>query len=117
MQDNTIELRDITLSYGSSNHPVLDGVNITVSRGSIYGLLGPSGCGKTSVLKVSCVFTCCPLNLTAVYFQIILGLIKPGSGSIVVQSKSAIPGPGVGVMPQNTALHLYFSLERQTGNY
>ena len=55
MQDNTIELRDITLSYGGSNHPVLDGVNITVCRGSIYGLLGPSGCGKTSVLKVFCV--------------------------------------------------------------
>ena len=84
MQDNTIELRDITLSYGGSNHPVLDGVNITVCRGSIYGLLGPIGCGKTSVLNLSCVFTRCQLNLTYVYFQIILGLIKPGSGSIVV---------------------------------
>ena len=72
------------LSYGGSNHPVLDGVNITVCRGSIYGLLGPIGCGKTSVLNLSCVFTRCQLNLTYVYFQIILGLIKPGSGSIVV---------------------------------
>ena len=43
-------------------------------------------------------------------FQVILGLIKPNSGSVVVRSNSAIPGPGVGVMPQNIALHLYFSV-------
>ena len=52
MADNIIELKEITLSYGHSLPPVLDGVNITIGRGSIYGLLGPSGCGKTSVLKV-----------------------------------------------------------------
>ena len=53
MADNIIELKGITLSFGSSLPPVLDGVNISISRGSIYGLLGPSGCGKTSLLKVS----------------------------------------------------------------
>ena len=52
MEDNTIELRDITLAFGRSSPPVLDGVNITIGRGSIYGLLGPSGCGKTTILKV-----------------------------------------------------------------
>ena len=56
MADNIIELRDITMSYGTSTRPVLDGVNITVGRGTIYGLLGPSGCGKTTVLKVFFVF-------------------------------------------------------------
>merc|ERR1711892_170235 len=92
MEDNTIELRDITLAYGRSNPPVLDGVNITIGRGSIYGLLGPSGRGKTTILKV------------------ILSLLKPDSGTVVVRCKSAIPGPGVGLMPQNVALHLYFSV-------
>src|ERR1700722_19451779 len=30
---------------------VLNGINLTVPAGTIYGLLGPSGCGKTSLLR------------------------------------------------------------------
>ena len=57
MQDPTIsiQLRSITHSYDARTRPVLDDVNITVMKGSIYCLLGPSGCGKTTVLKVFCV--------------------------------------------------------------
>ena len=42
-------LRDIVLSYGSN--VVIDGLNMKVEKGTIYGLLGPSGCGKTTLLK------------------------------------------------------------------
>jgi ABC-2 type transport system ATP-binding protein len=37
-------------------------------------------------------------------------MLKPGSGSVVVRSESAIHGPGVGLMPQNVDLHLYVSV-------
>lgn len=30
---------------------VHDGLNLTVNRGEIYGLIGPSGCGKTTLLR------------------------------------------------------------------
>ncbi len=37
-------------SYGEQ--VVLDGVDLTVPRGSVYGLLGPNGAGKTTIVKV-----------------------------------------------------------------
>ena len=29
----------------------LDGLNMNVQKGSVYGLIGPNGAGKTTVLK------------------------------------------------------------------
>ena len=48
-------LRDAYLHYGSGKKkvPVLIGLDMTIPRGAIYGLLGPSGCGKTTLL--SCI--------------------------------------------------------------
>jgi iron complex transport system ATP-binding protein len=46
------------LSYGYSSGRrdarsfTLDGVSVTVERGSLTGLLGPNGCGKTTLLKL-----------------------------------------------------------------
>ena len=34
----------------------LDGVNIKVNEGEIFGLLGPNGAGKTTLIKVLCTF-------------------------------------------------------------
>ncbi len=44
-----LELRDIKLSYGSSQ--ILNGVNLSVSRGDVVSIIGPSGTGKTTLLK------------------------------------------------------------------
>ena len=48
-------LRDAYSHYGSGKRkvPVLIGLDMTIPRGAIYGLLGPSGCGKTTLL--SCI--------------------------------------------------------------
>ena len=46
--------------------PVLDGLSLEVSAGSIYGLLGPSACGKTTLLS------CC------------LGVLSPRSGTVLL---------------------------------
>jgi ABC-2 type transport system ATP-binding protein len=35
-----------------TNHLALDGVNISVPTGSIYGLLGPNGAGKTTLIRI-----------------------------------------------------------------
>src|SRR4051812_31093477 len=44
-----LELRDLSLSYGSTQ--VLNGVNFRVERGDVVSIIGPSGTGKTTLLK------------------------------------------------------------------
>jgi len=50
-----LSLRSITKEYVSDGQPVraLDGVSLTVERGSFVALVGRSGCGKTTLLNLS----------------------------------------------------------------
>ncbi|XP_061402786.1 ABC transporter G family member 20 [Musca vetustissima] len=92
--------------YGSAKNPnvVLDGLNMTVSKGSIYGLLGASGCGKTTLL--SCIVGRRRLNSGEIW---VLGG-RPGSRG------SGVPGPRIGYMPQEVALYGEFTM-RETLKY
>ena len=47
-----IQLRDLHKSYG----PImaLNGLNLKVPKGSLYGLLGPNGAGKSTALRIIC---------------------------------------------------------------
>ncbi|XP_046459302.1 ABC transporter G family member 20-like isoform X2 [Daphnia pulex] len=94
-------VRNATKSYGAgSNHSaVLKGLDMTVNRGSIYGLLGSSGCGKTTLL--SCLVGRRSLNSGEV---LILGH-EPGT------PESGVPGPRVGYMPQELALYSDFTIK------
>lgn len=86
--------------YGTQKNPniILDGLNMTVPKGSIYGLLGASGCGKTTLL--SCIVGRRRLNSGEIW---VLGG-KPGSPG------SGVPGPRIGYMPQEIALFGEFSI-------
>jgi len=44
-----INLRDVRTVFGTK--VVHNGLNLTINKGEIYGLVGPSGCGKTTVLR------------------------------------------------------------------
>ncbi|XP_011859421.1 PREDICTED: ABC transporter G family member 23-like isoform X2 [Vollenhovia emeryi] len=96
-KQDAIVVRNANKRYGKGEQ-VLDGLNMTVSRGSIYGLLGPSGCGKTTIL--SCMVGICKLNSGEV---LVLGE-TPGS------KVCGIPGPRVGYMPQSVSLVGEFSV-------
>ncbi|XP_055304919.1 ABC transporter G family member 23 [Sitodiplosis mosellana] len=87
-------------TYGPKNNPniILDGLNMTVPKGSIYGLLGASGCGKTTLL--SCIVGRRRLNSGEIW---VLGG-TPGSRG------SGVPGPRIGYMPQELALYGEFTL-------
>ena len=50
MQNTAILVTDIQKSYKKLN--VLQGVNFTVERGSIFALLGSNGAGKTTLIKI-----------------------------------------------------------------
>ena len=49
MMKALIKVRDVRTVFGTK--VVHDGLNLTVNKGEIYGLVGPSGCGKTTVLR------------------------------------------------------------------
>ncbi|KAJ6637729.1 ABC transporter G family member 20, partial [Pseudolycoriella hygida] len=79
--------------------PVLVNFNMSVAKGTIYGLLGASGCGKTTLL--SCL----------------VGRRKLNSGEILVlggspgAKGSGVPGKRVGYMPQEIALYGEFTIK------
>ncbi|MBE3575102.1 MAG: ATP-binding cassette domain-containing protein [Firmicutes bacterium] len=62
-----VETVELTKSYGS--HKAVDGLNLQVPTGSVYGLLGPNGAGKTTTLKL------------------ITGLLRPGQGAVQLFGK------------------------------
>ena len=56
-----LQLQGLTKAYGS--FVALDGIDLTVSRGEVFGFLGPNGAGKTTTLRL------------------ITGLARPTAGS------------------------------------
>jgi len=65
-----IQLRDLFKSYGPIR--ALNGLNLEVPKGSLYGLLGPNGAGKSTVLRIICT------------------LIAPDSGHVEVGGLDAL---------------------------
>jgi len=63
-----IELKNLTKQY--ANFTAVDGVNLTVDEGSVFGFLGPNGAGKSTTIRM------------------LLSLIKPTSGDIFVFGKN-----------------------------
>jgi ABC-2 type transport system ATP-binding protein len=45
-----IEIQGLTKVYGAAR--ALDGIDLTVEEGSIFGFLGPNGAGKTTTLRI-----------------------------------------------------------------
>lgn len=64
MNDKIIEITGLVKKYGS--HTVVDNLNLTISKGEIFGLLGPNGAGKSTTILM------------------LLGLTEPTSGSVKV---------------------------------
>lgn len=67
MKKPIIKLRNICFQY--DGRVVLDGVNLDIYEGDRIGLIGPNGSGKTTLL------------------YIIMGLLKPDSGTIEIFGK------------------------------
>ena len=47
--DDVVVTEGLVKSFGDDR--VLDGIDLTIPRGSILGLIGPSGCGKTTLVR------------------------------------------------------------------
>lgn len=70
-------------------------LTVSVDEGEFIALVGPSGCGKTTVLSM------------------IAGLIKPMSGSVIIDGADADPSAGlVGYMLQRDNLFEWLTIEQ-----
>jgi len=47
---NAIETRELTKQFGTEF--AVDGLDLTVERGTVYGFLGPNGAGKTTTMRM-----------------------------------------------------------------
>ena len=110
MPENAIEVRGLTKVYGKDRNarPALNGIDLDVPAGSIFGLLGPNGAGKST------------------FINILAGLVVKTAGTVRIwgfdqdvnprQSRAAI-----GVVPQELNLDAFFTpaqaLEVQAGLY
>ena len=83
-----VEIRDLTKRYGGANGVLaLDGLELDVPAGSVFGLLGPNGAGKTTTLRL------------------LVGLARPTRGSVVIDDGLIDPARpdrrrGIGVLDQ-----------------
>lgn len=59
-----IELIDRTKRFRGL--PALDGINLGVEKGTVFGFLGPNGAGKTTTIKM------------------MAGVLNPTSGKVIV---------------------------------
>ena len=66
--NSIIEFENISLSYG--NRQILENINFKINEGQIFGMLGPNGVGKSTI------------------FNLITGLINPGSGKIKIAGEN-----------------------------
>ena len=86
--DYAIETSELVKKFG--DFKALDGMNLKVKKGEIYGLLGPNGAGKTTTIRVLC------------------GLSNPSSGKAKILGET-VPNSAIskliGYMPQETALY------------
>ncbi|OBQ75432.1 ATP-binding cassette domain-containing protein [Mesorhizobium erdmanii] len=67
MAERIIELRDIKKSYGQVY--ALGGVDLSVDRGEVVGLIGDNGAGKSTLIKI------------------LSGVVRPTSGDILVRGR------------------------------
>jgi ABC-2 type transport system ATP-binding protein len=52
MSEITIATKELTKNFG--NFTAVDGVNLEIPEGQLFGLLGPNGAGKTTLVRMLC---------------------------------------------------------------
>lgn len=112
MPENAIEVRALEKTYataaGAPPKRALEGIDLDVPTGSIYGLLGPNGAGKST------------------FINILAGLVTKTKGSVSIWGFDQDVNPrqsraSIGVVPQELNIDPFFtpfeSLELQAGLY
>ena len=110
MTDSTtaaIEIRNLTKVYKGGKR-ALQGIDLTIPRGQIYGLLGPNGAGKSTTINI------------------LAGMVNKTSGSARIWGFDTDENPrnaknSIGIVPQEIVFDPFFTpfetLENQAGFY
>ena len=89
--DAIIESSGLSKSYGKT--VALEGVDVSVPRGQVFGFLGPNGAGKTTFVKI------------------LLDFIRPDSGSVRILGEQ--PGRAdrrrLGYLPERISIHPFLT--------
>lgn len=82
-----IEARALIKTFGDTR--AVDGIDLAIPAGSIYGVLGPNGAGKTTTLRM------------------LLGIIDPDSGErhVLGHTRPIDAAPLVGYLPEERGLY------------
>ena len=82
-----VEAIDLVKDFGDTR--AVNGVNLAVPTGSIYGLLGPNGAGKTTTLRM------------------LIGIIDPSSGirRVLGHERPLEAAPEIGYLPEERGLY------------
>jgi ABC-2 type transport system ATP-binding protein len=88
--DTVIETRDLTKHYGATH--AVEGLNLRLHAGEVFGLLGPNGSGKTTTILM------------------LLGLTEPTSGTVRVLGQDPARNPlqvkaRVGYLPDSVGFY------------
>ena len=85
--DAAISATGLVKTFGSTR--AVDGIDLSVPAGSIYGVLGPNGAGKTTTLRM------------------LLGIIDPDSGhrTLLGHDRPLDAAPMVGYLPEERGLY------------
>ncbi|QQK77445.1 ABC transporter ATP-binding protein [Salicibibacter cibarius] len=91
----TLMINDVKKKFGK--HKAVDGLSLTVERGSMFGMLGANGAGKTTT------------------FRMILGLLDPTNGSVTWDGKqlSYKRTHLVGYLPEERGLYPKLTVKEQ----
>lgn len=89
---SAIEIKNLVKGYPGAEKPVVNGLNLTVNQGEIFGLLGPNGAGKTTTISI------------------LTGMRKADGGEIFIDGKDLKTSfeeikKIIGVVPQDIALY------------
>ena len=71
-----IKLVNLTKLYGKFT--AVNGINLEVAQGEVFGFLGPNGAGKTTTIKM------------------MAGLLQPTNGAALIGGAGGHPGPPQG---------------------
>ena len=87
---SAIEIRGLVKEFGATR--AVDGLNLSVPKGAVFGFLGPNGAGKTTTLRI------------------LTGLAAPSEGSVSILGVDVTKNyeqisPRIGYLPENPAFY------------
>lgn len=87
---NVIEARGLTKDFGAIR--AVDGIDLTVGEGEMFGLVGPDGAGKTTTIRMLC------------------GILAPTNGGAMILGKNIVTEPDlvkkdIGYLSQKFSLY------------